>query len=100
MSEIRRTFASVLARIGRGAAARTIEMLNRGPRVEHLRGVDPNILYARGFLLCAHGSAPKVLAKWKVWDVGGRALHVDPRVPVDHAACGDREVWVVGDAFH
>ena len=100
MSEIRRTFASVLARIGRGAAARTIEVLNRGPHVEHLRGVDPNILYARGFLLCAHGRAPKVLAKWKVWDVGGRALHVDPRVPVDHATCGDREIWIVGDAFH
>lgn len=60
---------------------------------------DSNLLYARGFILCKPGLVPAAVAAWAAWPVNDWSLHVDPRVPVDHAAAGSREVWVVGDAF-
>ena len=99
MSEKRKSVASALASLGRAAASKAAGMLQPGPRIEHSR-VVPELLYARGFLLCRTGDAPGAVADWTGRDVQGWRLYTDPRVPVDHAARGDREVWIVGDAFH
>lgn len=56
------------------------------------------LLYARGFLLCKQ-DAPPVVRDWTVHRVGRWQLHLDPRVPIQHAAKGDRQAWLVGDAF-
>lgn len=100
MSERRNPLASVLAKVARAAAAAKGEVLKRALGVEHGLGSDPTLLYARGFLLCSPDSASKAPANWKAREVGDWILHVDPRVPIDHAMRGDREVWIVGDAFH
>ena len=60
----------------------------------------PGLLYARGFILCSPERAPAAVAGWSRWNVGKWELRVDPRVPVDHASAGGREIWIVGDAFH
>lgn len=99
MSEKRSKIASVLAGLG-AAALKTVGMLQRGPHVEYSGGAARALLYARGFLLCREGLAADAVERWKKWDVGGWTLHTDPRIPVDHATCEDREAWVVGDAFH
>lgn len=71
------------------------------PNLRVVRGNtgDSNLLYARGFILCKPGLAPAEVANWATWPVNDWSLHVDPRVPVEHATAGNREVWVVGDAF-
>lgn len=59
------------------------------------------LLYARGFLLCRSSPVPNVVSAWARYGVAGDwTLHVDPRVPVSHAASKSEEVWLVGDAFH
>lgn len=60
---------------------------------------DSALLYARGFIMCKPGLVPAAVATWATWLVNDWSLYVDPRVPVEHAAAGAREVWVVGDAF-
>lgn len=100
MFEKRKAVASALASLGRAAASKAAAMLQSGPRVEHSEHAVPELLYARGFLLCRTEDAPGAVADWSGRDVHGWRLHTDPRVPVDHAARGDREVWIVGDAFH
>lgn len=58
------------------------------------------LLYARGFLLLPHGhEPPSSVTGWKLFQVGQWALHVDPRVPVQHAELDGREVLLLGDAF-
>lgn len=100
MSEKHKRIATALAGIGRAAASKAVGMLQRGPHVEHAARANPELLYARGFLLCRDGYAPGAVVGWQTWDVNGWTLYTDPRIPVDHASFGDREAWVVGDAFH
>src|SRR5690606_9791289 len=100
MSEKGKTIASALADLGRTAVSEAVGLLQRGLHVEHLGSPVPDLLYARGFLLCREEHAPEAVTGWEARDVGGWTLHTDPRVPVDHATCEDREAWVVGDAFH
>lgn len=100
MSEKGKTIASALADLGRTAASKAVGLLQRGLHVEHPGSPVPDLLYARGFLLCRKEHAPETVKDWETRDVGGWTLHTDPRVPVDHATCEDREAWVVGDAFH
>lgn len=101
MSEMRKTVSSKLASLGRAAASKAVGLLQTGPRIEHPGSAVPDLLYARGFLLCRAAHPPGAVAGWRKWDVvDGWCLRADPRVPVDHAARGDREVWIVGDAFH
>lgn len=100
MSEKGKKIVSALAGLGRTAASKAVGMLQRDLHVEPPESAIPGLLYARGFLLCRKGYAPETVAHWKTWNVGSRTLHIDPRVPVDHAARGDREAWIVGDAFH
>lgn len=100
MSEKRRSLASALASLGRVAASKAAGMLQPGPTVEHSRNAVPELLYARGFLLCRPENTPSAVAGWRKRDLHGWCLRTDPRVPVDHAVRGEREVWIVGDAFH
>lgn len=99
MSEKRNKIASALAGLG-AAVSKAAGMLQRGPQVQHSESALPGLLYARGFLLCRDGHGPEAVMEWKRWGVEGWTLHTDPRVPVDHATCEDREAWIVGDAFH
>src|SRR5690606_1512315 len=100
MPEKRKAITSTLLSLGRAAASKAAGVLQLGPLIEHSPTARPDLLYARGFLLCRGKHAPEAVAQWRSWDVAGWCLHTDPRVPVDHAASGDREVWIVGDAFH
>ncbi|MEN1925982.1 hypothetical protein [Luteimonas qiangzhengi] len=57
-------------------------------------------VYARGFLLSRTGKSLETLSDWPRWNIADWQLWVDPRVPVNRARDGGREVWIVGDAFH
>lgn len=75
-------------------------MLQRGPKASCSDETSSDLLYARGFLLCRRENAPRSVLRWTAREVGSWTLYVDSRVPVGHAEVGDREAWVVGDAFH
>lgn len=100
MPEKRKAITSTLLSLGRAAASKAAGVLQLGPLIEHSRNACSDLLYARGFLLCRGEDAPDTVAQWRTWSVADWCLRTDPRVPVDHATSGDREVWIVGDAFH
>lgn len=61
---------------------------------------DSMLRYARGFLLQpSKMRTPVALARWVTREIGDLTLHVDPRVPLDHASSEERQVWLIGDAF-
>jgi hypothetical protein len=60
----------------------------------------PGLLYARGFLLASdHVRTPPAVGDWRQVRIPGYTLHVDTRVPVQHAEHDGRSAWLVGDAF-
>lgn len=102
MPEQRGTFAAAVAAFGRALRRKAAgtDDAPPGPRIQREADVAPGLLYARGFILCSPERAPAAVAGWSRWNVGKWELRVDPRVPVDHAYAGGREIWIVGDAFH
>lgn len=102
MSEQSGKFGDALTALGRAAVQKVAGALGaaRDARVEYRGAESAELVYARGFILCQKGGAPQTVSGWSRWDLGEWLLHVDPRVPVEHAAAGAREAWIVGDAFH
>lgn len=102
MSERHRTFSETLVAVRRALKRTAVELKNpaAGARINYKDSVAPEFLYARGFILCKPGCAPATVAGWRRWVAGKWELRVDPRVPVDHAEVGEREIWIIGDAFH
>lgn len=91
--------AAVLAGLVR-AKAKTVGATQRGLRIGSQGRHEEGLIYSRGFVLCRTERVPQSVAGWAHWSVGHWALRIDPRVPVDHAINGEREAWIIGDAFH
>ncbi|WP_157680955.1 hypothetical protein BGP89_13915 [Luteimonas sp. JM171] len=101
MSEPRGPLATAIRALGRAVMQKTPEAPGPGAAASvQYEGEASELLYSRGFILCRPERAPASVASWNRWRVGDWELRVDPRVPLDHAAAGGREVWIVGDAFH
>lgn len=97
-TRLRQYLASLLWPVAAQKMATPTERQGAGPAIETLAALPSNLLYARGFLLTT-GEAPPTVQGWVRHPVGAWNLHVDPRVPVEHAASGDVQAWLVGDAY-